>query len=110
MQEATMVYRAPGPHQIHGFDVDYQVVDAIDVPDMLADGWFSTPTEAGEAHAGELAEQAKVIPPAPAPDPADDEPPTRAELEAKAKELGIKFDGRTSDKTLADRILAKLKA
>lgn len=34
----------------------------------------------------------------------DDAPPTRAELEAKAAELGIKVDKRWSDKTLAERI------
>lgn len=31
-------------------------------------------------------------------------PPTRAELEQKANELGIKFDGRTTDKKLAAKI------
>ena len=30
-----------------------------------------------------------------------DAPPTRKEMEAKAQELGIKFDGRTSDKKLS---------
>jgi hypothetical protein len=35
---------------------------------------------------------------------ADDAPPTRAELEAKAAELGIKVDKRWSDKTLGERI------
>lgn len=33
-----------------------------------------------------------------------DAEPTRAELEQKATELGIKFDGRTADKTLAAKI------
>lgn len=42
--------------------------------------------------------------------PEDDAPPTRAELEAKAKELGIKFDGRTSDKKLGQLIQDKLSA
>lgn len=32
---------------------------------------------------------------------ADDVPPTRAELELKAVELGIKFDGRTTDRKLS---------
>jgi hypothetical protein len=31
----------------------------------------------------------------------DDLPPTRDELETKAVELGLKFDGRTSDRKLA---------
>ena len=39
----------------------------------------------------------------------DDAPPTRAELESKATELGIKFDGRTRDKKLANLIDEKLK-
>jgi hypothetical protein len=38
----------------------------------------------------------------------DDAPPTRAELEEKAKELGIRFDGRTSDAKLAANIEAAL--
>ena len=37
---------------------------------------------------------------APAPVPEDNAAPTRAELEAKATELGIRFDGRTKDKKL----------
>jgi hypothetical protein len=36
--------------------------------------------------------------------PDDNAAPTRAELEAKATELGIKFDGRTRDKKLAQLI------
>lgn len=35
--------------------------------------------------------------------------PTREELEAKAKELGVKFDGRTGDALLAERIEDALK-
>ena len=42
--------------------------------------------------------------------PEDDAPPTRTELEAKAKELGIKFDGRTGDKKLGQLIQDKLSA
>jgi pyridoxine/pyridoxamine 5'-phosphate oxidase len=40
--------------------------------------------------------------------PQDDAPPTRAELEAKATELGIKFDGRTKDKKLGQLIQDRL--
>ena len=44
-----------------------------------------------------------------APEPLhDDAPPTRAELEAKATQLALKFDGRTSDKKLAHLITKKL--
>jgi hypothetical protein len=41
-------------------------------------------------------------------EPQDDAPPTREELEAKATELGIKFDGRTKDKKLGQLIQDKL--
>lgn len=43
------------------------------------------------------------------PETADDEAaPTRAELEAKATELGIRFDGRTKDKKLGQLIQDRL--
>jgi hypothetical protein len=38
----------------------------------------------------------------------DNAPPTRAELETKAKELGIRFDGRTTDRKLGQLIQDKL--
>jgi hypothetical protein len=38
----------------------------------------------------------------------DDAPPTRTELEAKATELGIRFDGRTKDKKLGQLIQDRL--
>ena len=34
----------------------------------------------------------------------DNSAPTRAELETMATELGLKFDGRTTDKRLSDKI------
>jgi len=55
-----------------------------------------------------LREQAAVaIEPEPVP-VLDDAAPTRAELEAKATELGIRFDGRTKDKKLGQLIQDKL--
>ena len=38
----------------------------------------------------------------------DNAAPTRAELEAKANELGIRFDGRTKDKKLGQLIADRL--
>ena len=104
MDNATMVYRPGTQDVLHGHSVDWQIVDAAEVPEALDAGWFLTPAEAGES--------VKAIPPAPEPDPdpVDDAPVTRAELEAKAKELGLKFDGRTTDKKLGEQIAAKLKA
>ena len=40
--------------------------------------------------------------------PEDEAAPTREELEAKAKELGIRFDGRTGDKKLGQLIQDRL--
>lgn len=101
MDNATMLYRPGTQDVLHGHSVDWQIVDGHEVETALADGWFLTPTEAGES--------VKAIPPAPEPEPSDDAPVTRAELEAKAKELGLKFDGRTTDKKLGEQIAAKLK-
>ena len=42
--------------------------------------------------------------------PEEDAPPTRAELEVKATELGIRFDGRTKDKKLGQLIQDRLSA
>lgn len=39
----------------------------------------------------------------------DNAPPTRDEIEVKAKELGLKFDGRTSDAKLLKLIDAAVK-
>jgi hypothetical protein len=57
-------------------------VDATEVADYVAQGYADTPDAFIEV------------------DIADDAPPTREELEQKAQELGIKFDGRTSDAKL----------
>jgi hypothetical protein len=46
----TMLYRAPGPHNLHGVQVDYIIVLDQDVKVAQADGWHLTPTEAAEAH------------------------------------------------------------
>ena len=42
-------------------------------------------------------------------EPVDNSPPTRAELEQKATELGIKIDGRWSDRRLLAEINLELK-
>lgn len=104
MKNATMLYKAPGPHDIHGGHFDYTIVDADEegaIEAAKADGWFETTTEAKEAF-----EASK--PKAPEQKPDDLLSPTRAELETKANELGIKFNDKTSDKKLSDLIQATL--
>jgi len=62
--------------------------------------------EQAEAAAQAEAEAVEVVDTA----PEDDAAPTRAELEAKATELGIRFDGRTKDKKLGQLIQDRLSA
>ena len=98
----TTLYKVPGPHSGPGFSYAYAGADTQDAYDALkAKGWCDSLPEA-------------VSPPSVEPvapevaSPADDAPVTRAELEAKANELGVKFDGRTSDALLLTRINAAL--
>ena len=60
--------------------------------------------EQAEAAAQAAAQAVEVVDTA----PDDNAAPTRAELEAKATELGIRFDGRTKDKKLGQLIQDKL--
>lgn len=87
------LYRAGGDVLVDGLLFSVLIVQGeADHKLALADGWHETASAA-------LA----------AAEPADDAPPTREELEAKATELGVKFDGRWGDKRLSDAIAAKLK-
>lgn len=101
MSNPTMVYKKGSKLKVDGEFFDYKIVEAelpedasedaeseLDV--ALSDGWFKTTGEALEET------------------PSDDEAPTRAELEAKATELGIEFTEGTRDKTLAKKIAEKL--
>ena len=89
----TMLYKWPGPHSIHGDFFDYIVVNDSDIEQVLADGWKLTTPEAKEASK-----------PKPVEATDDNAAPTRLEMEEKAKELGIKFDGRTTNKRLLEQI------
>lgn len=99
MEFPTLVYRCPGEHQRHGGTYKFkQVQDEQQLDAALADGWFETLPEAIDGKP----------PVAAAPTAVEDPSPNRAELEQKANELEIKFDGRTSDKKLFDLINATL--
>lgn len=89
-----MLYKADGSEAIHGGHFQTIIVEDEEALDAAkADGWHMTTPEALAADTEEAESNA---------------PATRAELEAKATELGIKFDGRSSDKKLADMIAAQL--
>src|SRR5262245_53791558 len=94
-----MVYRCPGPYQRPHGTFDTLGVNSKDEHEQaLKDGWFNSLPEAivGKTAVVEL--------------PSDSAPPTRDELEQKAKELGIKFDKKTSDEVLTEKISKALGA
>jgi hypothetical protein len=97
----TILYRVPGAHfGPPGVTYDYLGANTKEALDAaLADGWHETLVAAMAP---------PVAPPEPAPVPADDAPVMREELEQKAEELGIKVDGRWSDKRLISEIDAKM--
>lgn len=100
MEYPAFVYRkAAGRREDRSPFDTLPVADEAEHEAALKDGWFNDVISA-------LAP--KVEPIARADDVgdvvADDLPPTRAELEAKAVELGLKFDGRTSDRKLSSLI------
>jgi hypothetical protein len=110
-----MVFKSPGPDRIHGFDVQYKVVDESQVDGYMAQGWHGSAIAAGEAHVAELAAaaeaEAKAKEDQAATELADaSKPPTREELEAMAKKLGIPFRGSTSDRKLRAMIDAAVEA
>ena len=82
MKNATMLYKAPGPHEIHGGHFDTLVVDADEegaLEAAVADGWHPTTPAALEALEATKAKESK----------------TRAKAEAKAAK-------ETADAALAD--------
>lgn len=98
MSAPTIVYRCPGQHFAHaGQTYDYaKAATKEELAQRLADGWHASLIEAVDAANG----KAK-----PADHEQDDESaPSRAELEQMATDLGIKFDGRTSDQGLLRKI------
>lgn len=96
-----MVYRAGGTEEIHGGRFATHIVQNADEQDAaLIDGWSLTTDAATIA-----ARPVEIAPPKD-----DNAPPTRAELEAKAIELGIEFSPRIGDAKLAERISDKLAA
>lgn len=108
MDYPKMLYKWPGPYEIHGGKYDYTIVHgSSEEGDRKADGWRDTTTEAYDhAHrfypmGGDSANDSIKI--------ADDAPPSRQEMETQAKSLGLKFDGRTPDRKLLSMIEAAMK-
>ena len=97
MDFPTIMYRVPGPHKKpRGGTYAYRGADDQETFDALrAKGWFPSYEE---AVIGQCVIKGTD-------NPIDEtSAPTREELETKAKELGISFNARTSDKKLSERI------
>ena len=104
MSYPSLVYRCPGPHWGPP-GTTYEaapVKDATDLAAALSAGWFATLPEAVEAFLAPPTEPASAT--------ADEAPLTRESLEAKARELGIKVDGRWSDKRLMTELTKALES
>lgn len=109
----TMLYKCPGPHEIHGGHFDYTIVEEEGIEAAKAAGWHLTTPEAKDAHEAALIAAAKTK---------EDEhlallslgdatkPPTRDELKQKATELGLLFHPNTGDEKLAALIAAATEA
>lgn len=84
-QYPKMLYKVPGNTQGNGgVTFDYEIAADEEAEQVLIKSGFALTLQA--AIDGVI--------------PSDDAWPTREELEAKATELGLKFDGRTSDRKL----------
>lgn len=98
MSYPTIVYRCPGDHQMPGGTYSYLgVKDEDAMKEAIKDGWCKTLEEAASGKPSK-SEAPKVE------EVAEDAAPTRAELEQQADELGIKYDGRTSEAKLLKAI------
>ena len=110
MEFPRFVYLSPGNFRRGKSSYRYVSVNSLEEHDAyLAQGWSTSADLAiDRANAPTPTPAPASVPtPAPAPAPAvpeDNAPPTRAELETKAREIGLRFDGRTSDRTLLRRI------
>ncbi len=116
------LYIMPGVEKLEsGLFTTQLVKDAEQRDAALADGWHTCQEDAKAAfEAAEAAEAERIAvklkaeeiaasPVVSKPDLDDDTaPPTRAELEQKATELGVEFSPNIGDKKLAERIAVKL--
>lgn len=98
----TLVYKVPGQHGLPPGYAYRACTDEEQFAALSEEGWHATLAEAQGmtgllAAAQTLDEQIDDI-----------SPPTRAELEQKAQELGIGFNHRTKDETLVRKIAEAL--
>lgn len=108
-QFPRMLYQQPGTEEIHGGRFASRIVnDQAEQDDAIEQGWHLTTDEAK----GASSKNADGGTGTGSDDSGSDDnaPPTREELEAKAKELGIQFAPNIGDAKLLERINDALKA
>jgi hypothetical protein len=88
-----MLYRSGTAIVLESGKYDFRIVTEDEYKQAIAEGW----------HLDQYAAKAAAEKPIQFPEP------TRDEMEQKAKELGLKFDGRTGDKKLIAMIEEALK-
>lgn len=99
MKSPRVLYKFPGSTFIDDDKYDFVVVDEAipgEVERHVSEGWNVSHIDAKQKHIN-----AQTV--------EENKPPTRAEIEQKANELGLKFDGRTSDVKLLKMIDEALK-
>lgn len=113
-QFPVMLYKSPGPHEIHGGKFDYTIAaDEEEATAALANGWHLTTAEAKATNkpwvhsfnpgTGTVLLTAADI-------PADSAAPTRDELKQKADELGIEYAKNIPTEKLIELVDAALAA
>lgn len=107
-----LVYKCPGEHHAHdGATYKYKSASSQEELEKLcADDWHDSLVKAVEAFKAPEVEvkEPEIVVEEDQSQANKNAPPTREEMEVKAKELGIKFDGRTSDAKLLKLINASL--
>lgn len=92
------LYKFGGVEKLEDGDYTSKLAhDAADLESSLADGWHETTAAAKAAHIESNQGETSLTDAGPERD-------GRAELEKQAIDLGLKFDARTSDKKLRERI------
>lgn len=95
-----MLYRAGGTEEIHGGKFSTLTVrDAGEQADALTKGWHLTTPEAVDAEKDAV--KAAGSGSTGDTSTADNAPPTRDEMKAKATEMGLEFAGNISNANLA---------
>lgn len=115
MEYPALVYRCPGAH----FGPNGTTYDSLMVTNeaqflaSFEEGWSESLVKAVSIYLNPVKSDEFVADPVSDVDSTEAEeinegdeqnPPTREELEQKANELGIKFDGRTTDRKLLEKI------